>query len=309
MKMRTPTAAISAALLLGGSLGFAQSAIRKEQVRFKAGESTAAIKGTLKGDETVDYILNARAGQSMVVNLESRNKSAYFNVTAAGEDSALFIGSTLGSRFEGELPKTGDYTVRLYLMRSAARRGETAPYTITFGVSSPAAPAAKGGFERTLELQGITFNVSCANDSSLPTVKIKPGKLEIDNSEITRQAEGHVVEAEVADLDVDGSPEVYVYVQSAGSGSYGSLIAYSANKRKSLSEIHVPPIASDPKAAKGYRGHDEFRVVESTLVRRFPVYRETDTNAKATGGMRQIQYKLAKGEASWVLRADKVVEF
>ena len=30
-------------------------------------------------------------------------------------------------------------------------------------------------------------------------------------------------------LNADGSPEVYVYVQSAGSGSYGSLVAFSAN--------------------------------------------------------------------------------
>jgi hypothetical protein len=29
--------------------------------------------------------------------------------------------------------------------------------------------------------------------------------------------EGQVVLAEVADLDVGGSPEIYVYVQSAGS--------------------------------------------------------------------------------------------
>ena len=308
MKIRTLTTAISAALLLAAPPGFAQSGIRKELVRFKAGENTAAIKGTLKGDETVDYIVNATAGQTMVVNLESRNKSAYFNVTAAGEDSALFIGSTLGSRFEGVLPKTGDYTVRLYLMRNAARRGETAPYTMTFGVSSSASPAAKAGFERTLELQGITFRVSSANDSATPTVRITPGKLEIDNSEMTRKAEGHVVDAEVADLDVDGSPEVYVYVKSARSGSHGSLIAYSANKRKSLSEIHVAPITADPKVANGYRGHDEFRVVESTLVRRFPVYKQGDAT-KPTGGMRQIQYKLAKGEASWVLRADKIVEF
>ena len=50
-------------------------------------------------------------------------------------------------------------------------------------------------------------------------------------------------------------------------------------------------------------------MVENTLVRRFPVYRDGDTNAKPTGGMRQIQYKLAAGEAGWLLRADKVVDF
>ena len=50
-----------------------------------------------------------------------------------------------------------------------------------------------------------------------------------------------VAGAEVADINWDGSPEIYVYVTSASSGSYGSLVAYLANRRKSLSEIHLPP--------------------------------------------------------------------
>jgi len=179
---------------------------------------------------------------------------------------------------------------------------------LTLALSS-AAPSAAAAFDQTLELQGVTFHVSCPNDSSAPTLKIVPAGLAIDNSPITREVDGHVVLAEVADLDVDGSPELYVYAQSVGSGSYGSLVAYAANKRKSLSEIYLPPITDDPRAAKGYLGHDEFRVVESTLVRRFPVYRDGDNNAKPTGGWRQIQYKLAAGEAGWILRPDKVVEY
>ena len=62
-------------------------------------------------------------------------------------------------------------------------------------------------------------------------------------------------------------------------------------------------------ASEGYMGHDEFTVVENVLIRRFPVYRDADTNAKPTGGMRQLQYKLIPGEASWVLTLDSVVEY
>jgi len=151
--------------------------------------------------------------------------------------------------------------------------------------------------------------VTCPNDSSLNKVTIKPAGLEIDNSPVVREADGTVVGAEVADLNVDGSPEIYVYVQSAGSGSYASLVAFSANKKKSLSDIYLPPVAEDPKLAKGYMGHDEFAVVESTLVQRFPVYREGEANAQPSGKTRQIQYKLKPGEAGWVLRVDKVVEY
>ncbi|MDH5245823.1 MAG: hypothetical protein OEW98_05185 [Betaproteobacteria bacterium] len=55
-------------------------------------------------------------------------------------------------------------------------------------------------------------------------------------------------------------------------------------------------------------GHDELRVVENALVRRFPVYRDGDTNAQPTGGTRQIRYKLGAGEAAWVLRQDRTVD-
>ena len=90
----------------------------------------------------------------------------------------------------------------------------------------------------------------------------------------------------MADLNGDGSPELYVYVASAGSGSYGSLVAYSANRRKSLSEIYLPPITDHATAAQGYLGHDQFAVVEGTLVRRFPVYKPGDSNAAPSGGSR-----------------------
>ena len=95
---------------------------------------------------------------------------------------------------------------------------------------------------------------------------------------------------------------------SAGSGSYGSLVAYSANNRKSLSQIYLPPVAENEKASKGYLGHDAFAVAGSTLVRRFPVYRPDDTNATPTGGTRQLRYKLVAGEAGWILKLDKIVE-
>ena len=114
----------------------AQDAIRKEQVQFKKGADSATIKGSIKGDETIDYVLSAKAGQSMVVNLKASNSSAYFNVLPPGSDEAIFIGSSAGSRFEGNLPADGEYTVRVYLMRNAARRNETAKYTLTVKVAA-----------------------------------------------------------------------------------------------------------------------------------------------------------------------------
>jgi hypothetical protein len=61
----------------------------------------------------------------------------YFNVLVPGGDSALFVGSTSGETFEGTLPADGDYTVRTYLMRNAARRGESSDYTLDIRIAAP----------------------------------------------------------------------------------------------------------------------------------------------------------------------------
>lgn len=50
-------------------------------------------------------------------------------------------------------------------------------------------------------------------------------------------------------------------------------------------------------------------MVEGCLVRLFPIYNTGDINAKATGGERQICYKLIPGEASWMLRPTSVLKF
>jgi hypothetical protein len=316
--MKALLACVLGGLLFGFTLASAEADIRREQIQFEKGKSGTTITGKIKGDQTIDYQLRASAGQSMVAIFKPSNLSAYFNVLPPGSKVAIFVGSVSGNRFDAKLPANGVYTIRVYLMRNAARRNETANYTLevsiagggrTAAATSDASPVTGPSFDRTLELQGIRFRVTCANKGSVNTLHIVPAGLEIDNSPIVRTINGTVTGAEVADLNVDGSPEIYVYVTSAGSGSYGSLVAYSANRRKSLSEIYLPPVAEHKTASKGYMGHDEFAVVESVFVRRFPVYRDTDTNAKPTGGTRQLQYKLVPGEASWILKVDRVVEY
>jgi hypothetical protein len=46
--------------------------------------------------------------------------------------------------------------------------------------------------------------------------------------------------------------------------------------------------------------------VENVLARRFPVYRPGDSNARPTGGTRQLTYRLVPGETGWILKLDKV---
>ncbi len=210
---------IALALLLAAP-ALARDDIRKQPVHFAAGKSSATIQAQIRGYETVDYELDAKAGQTMTVNFKPSNASAYFNVLPPGSDEAIFIGSSAGNRFEGALPSDGTTTIRVYLMRNAARRNEVARYRLDVAIQggvaatkpvenygSPSGTAGSGPFDQTLGLLGVSFHVTCANAGSLNTLRIVPSGLEKDNTPLEKDVDGTVTGAEVADLNVDGSPE------------------------------------------------------------------------------------------------------
>ncbi len=118
-------------LLLTAITGIAADGIRTERVHFKKGSNSAVVEASIKGYETVDYLLSAQAGQSMNVSLATKHGATYFNILAPGENEvAMFNGSVSENQYEGTLPATGDYKVRVYMMRSAARRNEIAHYRL-----------------------------------------------------------------------------------------------------------------------------------------------------------------------------------
>lgn len=187
--------------------------------------------------------------------------------------------------------------------------GKTATTEATMTKNSITAPSEtnsqKPKFTKKLSLNNISFEINLKGKQ----LSIQPSGLAIDNTKVTKDIEGSVTNAEIEDLDKDGFPEVLVYITSDGSGSYGTVIGYSVNNGKSLSEIFMPDIAENPEASKGYMGHDEFAIVENSFCRRFKTYNPQDTNSNPTGKMRQIQYKLKEGENSKVFVVDKIIEF
>ena len=65
----------------------------------------------------------------MKVCVAPDNDANYFNIRVPGEHQvALFNGSVGDNQYEGFLPKKGEYKIRVYLMRSAARLNQNANY-------------------------------------------------------------------------------------------------------------------------------------------------------------------------------------
>jgi predicted small lipoprotein YifL len=183
-----------------------------------------------------------------------------------------------------------------------AAEPKTAPVTQSESEADPVVAS----FASILELRGVTFSVTSPNGPGRNTVSVTTKGLGEDNSDWSQQIDGIVTGAEVADLNVNGSPEIYIYVRSHAADAKGSVVAYVANNRKSLSMAFMPPLEDSPGAAEGYRGDDEFAVLEGVLGRRFPIHDEAGAR---TGRTRQLQYALKAGEAGWLLKVDKQMEF
>jgi hypothetical protein len=132
IKMILAAAALGTAYLAPFALQ-AQAGPKPVPIQFAKGTSSKAIKGTIRGDQSRLYSINIKAGQTLTVKMVTSNASSYFNITAPGAQQALFIGSSEGSSYTGVVPSSGNYLIDVYLMRNAARRNETANFTLTVG--------------------------------------------------------------------------------------------------------------------------------------------------------------------------------
>jgi hypothetical protein len=174
----------------------ADADIRQEKVQFAKGASSAVIKGRLEGDAMVDYVVRAAAGQTLSVKLQRTNAQNYFNVMPPGSTgSAMFVGDS-GENYTGMLPADGDYIVRVYLMRPAARRGEISNYTLTVGASGKAlAPITAS---KDALIPGTSYHAS-AKIKCIPAFETTPR--ECDAFVVRRGFDG------TATIDIPGSAE------------------------------------------------------------------------------------------------------
>ncbi|WP_228853431.1 hypothetical protein [Aegicerativicinus sediminis] len=154
-------------------------------------------------------------------------------------------------------------------------------------------------FSKNLKLENIGFYVTSKPEGGSTQVTIMPYGPEMRPDLLTHTIEGEIVDAEVEDLNRDGSPEILLFTKDNIGNN--DVIAYSGNNNKSMSMVYLPPITNNAEASKGYNGKDEFALIEASLVRRFPI--------EGSGKMRQIQYKLVNGENSRIFEIANVSEY
>lgn len=104
-------------------------------VHFDPGSDNAFLRSSITGDQYQDYILNARAGQTMGVSLITEG-TAYFNILPPGSsDEAIYNSSVSGNDATGiRLPRNGNYTIRVYLMGNDKDTDQTVPFSLSASI-------------------------------------------------------------------------------------------------------------------------------------------------------------------------------
>jgi len=111
----------------------AVAAVPWQRIRFARRGGTRVLRGQLQGAAhgAHDYLVRARAGQVLEVELETLAPGASFQVLAPHGTQALFMSEFAAlPLWRGHLPADGDYRVRVSLNPVPRSRGETLRFTL-----------------------------------------------------------------------------------------------------------------------------------------------------------------------------------
>ncbi len=111
----------------------------KSTVQFAPGDFGAMVNGAIEGDAYIDYMLGARAGQEMFVELtvegSNGDGTVYFNILPPGSTGeAIYNSSINGNSTTVPLPSDGDYAIRVYQMGNDADAGKTSGFRIDLSI-------------------------------------------------------------------------------------------------------------------------------------------------------------------------------
>lgn len=114
---------------------FAQESGAPVRVTFDDGHVARRFEDAIDGFNEVSYVIGLREGQSLQVSLASNNISNCFDIYAPGATKPFYLGGESGSSHQLRATTAGDYVVRVFLLRLAARDNQYAQYTLELTLS------------------------------------------------------------------------------------------------------------------------------------------------------------------------------
>jgi hypothetical protein len=166
-------------------------------------------------------------------------------------------------------------------------------------VLAPMALMAQGRrIDTTMKVGKAGYRINCLNKSAEKNaISINPVGFENEVRDFSFDLKGLLTGAEVDDLNKDGFPDLLLYVNTKDSLNKSTVIGISSMENKSVVPIVLPDILDDPRLRDGYKGSDQYMLLEGILMRTYPLF-EKDANGvqQPTGKMRRLMYRVAQGE-------------
>jgi hypothetical protein len=102
---------------------------RRVAVTFDASASRS-FEDEIVEYEAVSYVVSLRKDQTLHVVLATNNASSCFDIYAPNVAKPVFVGAESGSTHDLVAQSAGEYVVKVFLLRLAARDGQSARYTL-----------------------------------------------------------------------------------------------------------------------------------------------------------------------------------
>jgi len=166
----------------------------------------------------------------------------------------------------------------------------------------PSSAPIPGRYDKTLRFNVYRFNISSVDRGAISelTVKAYRGSLLLTN--FRTRIDGAVVGAEVADLDNNRFPELYVYGAGHGGDSFGHVYAWQflPERKSSIIPVNWRLLTDD-----SYGGHDSLWIERGTLCRKYPLHQPDEDDVNSTGRTRLVRYRLKSIGRGFALVADQ----
>ncbi|PWT76500.1 MAG: hypothetical protein C5B59_06280 [Bacteroidetes bacterium] len=148
-------------------------------------------------------------------------------------------------------------------------------------------------FDSTVSMGRAGYRVICGNKNlDQNDVSLKLNGFKETSGDFRFAIKGRIAGIEIDDLNTDSYPDLLIYAYTGPNGQYGTVYGFVSAENKNVIPFSLPDVLLDGKISDGYKGHDEFSLLEGTLMQKFPVYKPNDSTGKPTGGRRVVLYKV-----------------